>query len=246
MIKNEGVAYPPPKDMDVYRNDKFYLLWRSCLTALMAMVYLPAAAQDAAAEEGAEDAPADRHFAAEASRHERAMAMAKTLIVSGMEPKLAEKYAYAALAAEARGEGEAEKLLSKVVEQISPEEMTALLSDEELTRMLLAEEERKAFSASLADLWEKMLKSWENAQNPALPTVAMGGTVVHGEAETTPSVWWLENFSGSILQQEPAMPMFMPPPAPAGMKYGSRPAQKEEKQPTATTLTLGDEEEESI
>ncbi len=233
--------------MNASIKETFSLLWRSCLTALFAIAALPAEAQDTAAREGADETEARQpHLAS--SRGARAKAMANSLVAGGMEPKTALKYAYAALAAEARGEGKAEELLAQVVANISPAELEALLSDKELVELLATEERSKSLADTWAAMAEKVAARWRNDETQTFGRAASGGSGGSGSAahRQMNSVWWLENFSGSILQNEVAAPAFMPPPSPTGMKYG-KPVKKEQQQTAATTaLALEEEEEKTL
>lgn len=246
--------------MDVYRKDKFSSLWRSCLTALVAMVCLPVAAQDAAAEEGADETELRQQHGGKAARHARA-AHAKVLAASladrGMDPALAFQYAYVAVLAEEQGKGRAEEVLARLVKEAGPAALIAMLSESEFAELLCMLDEQRIYEQSTASstAWEALLKRLatllENDRTPHFGAAGSGGCRVASHwaqsaqayrgGNTMPSVWWLENHSGSILHHEPAMPMYMPPGAPAGNLHRRKPDKKKEGQQIATTA-LDDED----
>lgn len=174
----------------------------------------------------------------------RAETLAAPYIAQGMDEATAFSFAWVALCQEEAGKGTADEILEGLVKRNRLEEALKTLSPEQVQDLAAALEARaedkgtNALSFTVIRQVLFRLFANENAAE-ALPHASgttgsrdgrlSGGSSSALAAEHMPSVWWLEHYSGSLLQHEPAFPAFSPPPAPSGMPKANR-VQKQPKQ----------------
>lgn len=241
---------------------------REKLTVWMLLpLLLGSAALPVGATESAGDAAAAtmHREASHALRVQRAEVLAQVYAAAGMEQKTAFSYAWAALCAERDGKGNADELLAEMVRRGNLDEILRDLSPNDVAELQTALEsvgaKPEGESTGMAAALKALLLSFRN-QDAAKDLATAGGTATatfdhrsqavnttRSEAPFMPSVWWLKNFSGSILQTEPMTPGLEPPPS-----AGSDGIQVEEAEPTPqpdttedapTTTTLSTETTES-
>lgn len=174
----------------------------------------------------------------------RAETLAAPYIAQGMDEATAFSFAWVALCQEEAGKGAADEILEGLVKRNRLEEALKTLSPEQVQDLAAALEARaedkgtNALSFTVIRQVLFRLFANENAAE-ALPHASgttgsrdgrlSGGSSSALAAEHMPSVWWLEHYSGSLLQHEPAFPAFTPPPSPSGMPKANR-VQKQPKQ----------------
>lgn len=231
---------------------------RETLTVWMLLpLLLGSAALPVCAVESAQDgaAAAVRREASHALRVQRAQVLAQVYTAAGMDEKTAFSYAWAALCAERDGKGNAAELLAEMVRKGNLDEVLAALPKEDFAELLLALESVGATpadkSAGVSAVLTALLHQFRN-RNAAEELAKVSGTssatfsrwtqaaaASRSEARLMPSVWWLKNFSGSILQTEPMSPALQPPPSIAsdGIQMEETPAQEAETGVETQTLT---------
>lgn len=228
---------------------------RGLVPALAALVLLPAAAQTEDDKQQASATPAQT-AAPHPERVARAKALAAPLAACGMDEVTAFELAWAAVLAEEQGKGDAAVLLrdmehknaAAVLEALSDEAFVDLLNTVEELELTQKHYMTEGFYA-LLHRFSKMMRN-ENAavslgqakgmtsiRNPRWQRLAQEYAVRTGEM--MPSVWWLKNFSGSLLQHEPADPSFLPP----GIAAGSVHESLVEEEPAKQELRPGRREE---
>lgn len=229
---------------------------------MMLPVLLGSAALPVCAAERAQDSAAavTRREPSYEQKVKRAELLAQVYVAAGMEKSAAFSFAWAALCAERDGKGNAAEILAEMVRNGDLDEVLEQLSEADFAELLLALDaegaEPQEKSAGISAVLKALLHQFRN-QNAAEELAKVSGMTsatfshwvqaaadTHSEAQLMPSVWWLKNFSGSILQTEPAAPAFLPP---ASSGFSCHETIEEEQpetntdsnKPAATTLGSG-------
>lgn len=222
--------------MNAHNTDNIFRSWQTCLTLVFATMALPAMAQEDFSEEqeqGTVPAVKQRvaHSPAYAARLARAKALAVPLEAKGMNRLVAFEYAYVAALAEEQGQGHAEDVLARLVAEFGPADVVNMLTDEEFAEMMEAVDEmgfraRKTQSGIADALIKRIVAVLQREKKSGHVAGRASGSTSYrfpadwrnaaaarhnAPVETNPAVWWLENFSGSILNHEHAQPFYQAP-----------------------------------
>ncbi|MCQ2365153.1 MAG: autotransporter-associated beta strand repeat-containing protein [Akkermansia sp.] len=209
---------------------------KSGLAMALAVCALPAMAQTEETAEGEKHAAAPLTMSAPQrhARAARAKALAAPLVQNGMDSVSAFELAWAALAAEEAGRGDAETLLAEG-QMDSPESAVNALSAEEFAALLAALEEQKghieqSHSVGMQALMRRLAQLMHNEDSALMIGKAQGMT-------TFPNPNWL---------LEPASPAFLPPGRPGGSDHDTiiDAVEEEEEKPEELVSALAETETE--